>query len=838
MIIGGGVGGASLAYHLALRGERDVVLVERHELTSGSTFHSAGLVGQLRGDPALTRMNRYSVELYRSLQASPHPVSWVESGGIRLASSAERLAEIRHQISWARGYDVPLVEISPADVAELFPLVDLGGHDDVPAVLGAAYLAGDGYLDPSSLCTTLAAQARGMGVRIRPRVRVLDIDCAPDSGGHRGAVTGVHTDHGDIECEIVVDCGGIFAAEIARMVGVRVPVVPMSHQYLVTDSMPEVVRHRRDRRKPLPTLRDPDLLVYWRQEGDGLLMGGYERTPAPWTATSTSLDAVPPDFNGRLLPADWPRFEEISANSAQRVPALADAPIRTLVNGPEAFTPDNEFCLGPTEVPGFFVAAGFCAHGIAGAGGIGRVMADWICDGDPGMDLWHMDVRRFGPAYASPSYTLARTVETYRTYYDIRYPGQERSAGRPLRTSPVHGWHAEHGAVFGEKAGWERVNYYTPNAAGRESEDRLRPLGWAGRAWSGAIAAEHRATRERAGLFDVTSFAKILLTGPDALRLLERCCDNVVGRGIGAVVHTQMLNARAGIEADVTVTRLGPEQFLVVTGAAFGGRDLAWLRDQARSAADPDGGSRVSLVDVTGQFVAFGLWGPRARAVLGRCVPGGVDALAAEVFPRSTSRQLTVGDVPVRAARIGFVGEDGWELYATAEYGTALWRTLWEAGRHEGLRACGYRAIESLRLERGNRVWGAELTPETTSEEAGLGSCARLDHPMKADGFIGDEALRAARDSGQGRVRGRRLACIAVGPPDGAPRVALGGEPVRAAGAETVLGRVTSAGYGYTVGLSLAYAYLPVEHAEPGTEIEVDLFGEWVAGTVTEAPRG
>ncbi|MBL8931268.1 MAG: FAD-binding oxidoreductase, partial [Kineosporiaceae bacterium] len=424
VVIGGGVGGASVAYHLAQRGERDVVLLERRELTSGSTFHSAGLVGQLRADPTLTRMNMYSVELYRKLQASTHPVSWTESGGIKIASSATRLEEIRRQISWARTYDLPLVEISPAEVAAMFPLVDLGGHDGVPPVVGAAYLDSDGYLDPSSLCTSMAAHARGMGVRIRTRTRVLGIDVAPDPGWSRGGLRGevrrVRTDRGDIECEIVVDCGGMFAAEIARMVGVRVPLVPMAHQYLVTNTMDAVRRARAQRGKPLPTLRDPDLLVYWRQEIDGLLMGGYERNPAPWTASETSWDAIPADFNGKLLSPDWPRFEEITTNSAIRVPDMAEAPIRSLVNGPEAFTPDNEFCLGPTEVPGFFVAAGFNAHGIAGAGGIGKVMADWILDGDPGMDLWHMDVRRFGPAYRSPSHTLARTVENYATYYDIR----------------------------------------------------------------------------------------------------------------------------------------------------------------------------------------------------------------------------------------------------------------------------------------------------------------------------------------------------------------------------------------------------------------------------------
>ncbi len=826
VIIGGGVGGASVAYHLAQRGETGVVLLERSELTSGSTFHSAGLVGQLRADPTLTRMNMYSVALYRALQAGEHPVGWVESGGIKLASSPQRLEEIRRQISWAATYDLPLIEISPAQVQQLFPLVDLDGGRPV---VGAAYLPTDGYLDPSSLCQSLAAGARAKGVQIHTHTRVLGIDQAPDS-----SVRSVRTDRGDIDCEIVVDCGGMFAAEIARMVGVRVPLIPMSHQYLVTDAFLPATVGRRE--APLPTLRDPDLLVYWRQEIDGLLMGGYERNPAPWTATERAYDSIPADFNGKLLPQDWDRFEEITENSQVRVPALADVPIRRLINGPEAFTPDNEFCLGETEVPGFFVAAGFCAHGIAGAGGIGKVMADWILDGEPGMDLWHMDVRRFGGQYRSPSLTLATTVENYRTYYDIRYPGQERTAGRPLRTSPVYPWHAEHGAQFGEKAGWERVNYYSPNGSEPNSarqddalpDDALRPHGWAGHNWHRATAAEHRATRERAGLFDESSFAKILITGPDAAAFLEWVCDNQVARGVGDITYTQLLNHRGGIEADVTVTRLSAQQFLLVTGTAFGSHDLAWLRTQARrAAADPGvavqpGG--VHLDDVTGQYVTFALWGPRARDILQTLTPAD---LSDNAFAFMTAQELTVGDVPVRALRVTFVGELGWELYASTEYGPALWRTLWAAGQPFGIMACGYRAIESLRLEKGYRVWSSDLTPETTPYEAGLGFCVKLDKP---GGFIGQPALRAAKAAGLTR----RMALIVLDDPR---QVVLGSEPVRLSdGSARVVGRVTSGGYGYTAQRSMAYAYLPVEHATVGTPVQIDLFGTWVAGTVSASP--
>ncbi|GAA4921963.1 4-methylaminobutanoate oxidase (formaldehyde-forming) [Nonomuraea thailandensis] len=776
VIIGGGVGGASVAYHLTRLGERDVVLLERDELTSGSTFHSAGLVGQLRADPTLTRMNQYSVELYRTLDAG-----WTECGGIKLASTPERMAEIRRQIGWARTFGLPLEEISVAEAVDLFPLMDPEG------VVGAAYLPTDGQIDPSQLCYALATRAREGGVTVRTRTRVLGVTV------ERGRVTGVRTDQGDIACEIVVNCGGMFAAEIGRMAGVRVPIVPMSHQYVVSDAFHD--------HTGLPTLRDPDLLVYYRQEVQGLVMGGYERQCAPWTAGPGAYDAVPGDFNGRLLPEDWPRFEEISDNSRVRVPAMADVGIRKLINGPEAFTPDNEFCLGETEVAGFFVAAGFCAHGIAGAGGIGKVMAEWIVEGEPSMDLWHMDVRRFGRHYRSPSYTIKRAVENYETYYDIRYPGHERSAGRPLRVSPAYGWHAGHGAVFGEKSGWERVNHYAANELPGEEE---RPHGWAGRLWSSAIGAEHRATRTAAGLFDESSFAKIEVTGPDAAALLERVCDNRVARHVGAVTYTQALNRRGGIECDFTVTRRGEEEFLIVTGTAFGAHDLGWLRKQAAHT-----GSRARIADVTGQYACFALWGPRAQEVLGGLTPDPLD------FPFMAARELTVGDVPVLALRVTFVGEHGWELYCSSEYGLGLWQTLWRAGEPYGLVAGGYKAIDSLRLEKGYRVWGADIGPETTPYEAGLGFCVKNDKD-----FLGRDALDPAP--------ARRLRCLTLRDPRA---VALGNEPVRVDG--RVEARVTSGGYGYTARESIAYAYL---EAEPGTPVEVEVEGRWVPGVVVKGP--
>jgi glycine cleavage system aminomethyltransferase T/glycine/D-amino acid oxidase-like deaminating enzyme len=800
VIVGGGVGGASIAYHLAELGWRDVVLLDRRELTSGSTFHSAGLVGQLRGSVTLTRMMMYSVELYRRLGGGEFDPGWTECGGIRLACTPERWEETRRQAGWAQTFGLPLELISAEEARERFPLMSTEG------VIGASWLPTDGYLDPSQLTYALADGARRGGCRIFTNTRVTGIDV------RAGRVTGVRTERGDVKCEVVVNAGGMFAPEIGRLAGVRVPIVPMAHEYLVTQPFRERGERSggeaegRDRRH-LPTLRDPDHLIYFREEGGGLVMGGYERPSAPWALTNggQGLDAIPPDFNGRLLEEDWDRFEEIVANSRKRVPAMEDVRITRLINGPEAFTPDGEFCLGETGVRGLFVAAGFCAHGLAGAGGIGKAMAEWIATGEPTLDLWPMDVGRFGEHHRSPRYTVKRVREVYETYYDIKYPHHEREAGRPLRTAPAYDWHRGHGAAFGEKSGWERVNWYEANAAA--GDESLRPRGWAGRHWSPAIGAEHAACRETAALFDETSFAKLEVGGPGSADLLERLCDNRVAREVGRITYTQMLNSRGGIECDFTVARLAEDRFWIVTGTAFGNHDRAWI---ARHASRDDG---VRVEDVTSRWACAGLWGPRARDVLaGACT----DDLA---FPYMTWRDLAVGDVPVRALRVTYVGELGWELYCPMEFGGALWRTLWEAGRPHGLVAGGYRAIDSLRLEKGYRVWGADITPDETPYEGGVGFCVKPDKE-----FLGRAALEASEPA-------RRLCCLILSDPRS---VALGNEPVRVGG--EVAGRVTTAGYGYAVGRSIAYAYLPPEHADQGTPVDVEIFGERVAGEVAAEP--
>jgi 4-methylaminobutanoate oxidase (formaldehyde-forming) len=689
------------------------------------------------------------------------------------------MEELARQAGWAKTFGLPLELVSAEEAQRLFPPMSTEG------VLGAAYLPSDGYVDPSQLTFALAEGARRRGAEIRTGTRVIGIKL------ENGRVAGVETDKGDIETELVVNAGGMFAAELGALAGVTVPIVPMAHEYLVTRPLGLPL--------DLPTMRDPSLLVYFRGESGGLVMGGYERNPAPW-----GLDGIPADFNGKLLAEDWERFEELMENAVVRVPSLAEAEVVKLINGPEAFTPDGEFILGPSEVPGYWVAAGFCAHGLAGAGGMGRLVAEWLVEGTPSLDVWEMDSRRFGRNYEDPDYTLTRTIEVYSTYYDVKYPGHERQAGRPRTVSPAYERLAELGAAFGEKAGWERANWFDSNAAA--GDESLRPRGWAGKLWSPAIGAEHVACRERAAIFDETSFAKIEVSGQAAAEFIEGLCDNRVARDVGAITYTQMLNPQGGIECDFTVTRLAEQRFRIVTGTAFGRHDLAWIASHA--------GEGVRVDDVTGDYACLGLWGLAAREIL---QPVASEELS---FPYMRARELEVAGIPCLALRVTYVGELGWELYCGMERGLELWDALWEAGRPHGLVAGGYKAIDSMRLEKGYRVWGSDITPEDTPYEAGLGFAVKLDKD-----FIGKEALVSVQEPE------RNLACLVLEDPRS---VALGSEPVRVDG--EITGRVTSGGYGYTVERSIAYAYLPSEAVEPGRAVEVEIFGDWVSGEVAAEP--
>ena len=779
VVVGGGVIGCSVLYHLAKLGWTDSVLVEQYQLTHGSTWHSAGLVGQLRSSLSLTKLMQYSVGLYAELkELTGNDPGWHQLGGLRLASSEARLEEIRRQASWAKTFGLPMEIVSPQEAQELFPPMSTDG------VVAAAFIPGDGYLDPSQLTFSLADAARRLGAQIEVRTTVTAIETRD------GRVVAVETDKGRIECEVVVNAAGMYAPELARLVGVDLPIIPFGHQYLITEPFAPPL-------EPLPTLRDPDNLIYFRTEVGGLVMGGYERKPAPW-----ALDGIPAGFEAQLLPEEWDRMEELFTNAIRRVPAMETAEVKMFFNGPEAFTPDADFLLGETDVPGFWVATGGCAHGLAGAGGIGKVMGEWIVDGRPEWDVWPLDVRRFGRQYRSQAYTLARSYEALSQYYDIKYPGEEKRAGRPLRVSPVYARHKELGAAFGEKGGWERVNWYESNAAAGDAS--LRPRGWAGENWSPAIEVEARAARESAALFDQSSFSKLEVLGPGALAFLERLCANRIDRPVGTVVYTQLLNDKGGIEADLSVLRRGADRFLLVTGTAFGNHDRAWIETHA-----PRDGS-VYVNDVTSAYACVCLWGPRARDVLQPLTKTPLD------FPYMSARELSVGDIPVLASRVTYVGELGWELYCPTEYGLRLWDTLLVDGVTPG----GYRAIDSLRLEKGYRAWASDLNSETTPAEAGLSFAVK---PGKGE-FVGKAAL--------GREVVQKLVCLVLEDPRA---IALGSEPVRGAGGE-IVGRVTSGGFGYAVGASIAFAYVPVAYAEPGTQVAVDIFGEWIPADVRAEP--
>ncbi len=792
VIIGSGIAGSSIAYHLTRLGCRDVLVLEQGELISGTTSHAPGLVGQLRSSVSLTKMLMYSVALYKELQVDGQP-GYFGGGSLRLASSPERLEELRRQVGFARSVGLAAELLSPREAREMFPLMSLDG------ATGALYLPDDGTARAPILTQALANAATQGGATFYPHTRVTGIEV------NNGHVQAVQTSQGRVECEIVVAATGIWSPRIARMAGVTIPLIPMQHQYVITGPLPDLAGGKR-----VPNLRDPDKLVYYRQEGQGMVLGGYERNPV-----SFDVDAIPDNSNPTIHSYDEERFASLLAGCIERVPCLREAELVKRVNGLESFTPDGEFILGEApEVRGFWAACGFCAHGVSGSGGVGKVMAEWIVQGEPELDLWHMDIRRFGAYTASQKYIATRANEIYSTYYDISYPLKERSSARNLRLSPVYYRLQELGAVFGEKSGWERPNWFSSNEPLAEGQNWPVPQGWASRYWSPAIGAEHQATRERVALFDETSFSKLEVSGPGALAFLQGITDNQMDQPIGAITYTQMLNTHGGIECDLTVTRLATNRFQIITGTAFGIHDLAWIRSHA-----PGDGS-VTVLDITSSRCCIGVWGPRARDLVQSVSEHDFSNAA---FPYLTAQQVTLGDIPVLALRVTYVGELGWEIYASTEYGQKLWDTLWEAGQPLGVVAAGYRAIESLRLEKGYRYWSADIHSEYNPFEAGLGFAVKL---PKGE-FLGKAALEEIKARGVTR----KLCCLVLDRPD---VLALGGEPLL--DGERVLGHVTSGGYGYTVRQSIAYGYLPTEYAIAGTRVEVQLFGALHGATVTKEP--
>ncbi len=760
VIIGGGIVGCSTAYHLARLGLRDVVLLERARLTSGSTFHAAGLVGQLRNNANVTRLLKYSVELYRRLEAETgQATGWKMSGCLRLACNEERMIDYRRQATTARSFGLDMHILTPRECLELWPMMDAAD------LVGGCFTPSDGQANPSDITNALARGARKAGVRIIE-------DCAVDAVlVEGGRVSGVGTAAGTIACERVVNCAGQWAHEVGRLAGVCVPLVSLQHQYLVTEPIAGVAQ-------TMPTVRDPDRRLYFKEEVGGLVAGAYEANPRPWAD-----DGIPPGFHFTLLDSDWDHFGPAMQQCCERVPALAEAGIKQLVNGPESFTPDGNFILGEApELAGFFVGAGFNAFGIASAGGAGQALAEWVAAGEAPLDLWPVDIRRFGPHHAERGWVRERTCELYAKHYTLPWPHEEHTTGRPRYTSPLYSRLRAAGACFGEKLGWERPNWFAP--PGVAPLDRYT---FGRQNWFEQVGEEHRAVRERAGLIDQSSFAKFELRGPDAAAALSWLAANDVDGAPGRVTYTQMLNAHGGIECDLTAARFDEAFYYVVTGTGFRTHDAAWIRRHLPAGLD------VTFADVTEDLFTLSLTGPRARDVLGEVTAADLGNAA---FPFAACREIDVAGVRVRALRITYCGELGWELHGPLAGAGVVYDALMAAGAVHGLANAGYRAIESLRLEKGYRAWGADIGPDYTPLEAGLGWAVKL---RSAKPFLGREALAA--QSGKPLVK--RLACFTVDDPQ---VILLGRETLYRDGRQA--GWLASAGWGYTVGRNIGYGYV------------------------------
>ena len=760
VVIGGGIIGCSTAYHLTKEHNADVVLIEQGQLTCGSSFHAAGLVGQLRSSASITRLLKYSVELYDTLEGETGlATGWKRNGGLRLANNHERWTEIRRQATTARSFGLEMHLLTPAEAGELWPLMDASD------LVGAAFLPTDGQANPADITQSLAKGARMHGARLIQEVAVTGISVDD------GRVTGVITNKGAIACDKVVDCAGQWAGEVGAMAGVRVPLQSVKHQYMVSEPIDGVT-------PGLPTLRDPDRLIYFKEEVGGLVMGGYELDPISWAD-----DGIPDGFAFSLLDADWDHFEPLMEQALIRVPALETAGVRTLINGPEAFTPDGNFILGEApEVRNFFVGAGFNAFGIAAAGGAGKALAAWVIDGEQPMDLWVVDIRRFSGLHEDKAWVRERTLEAYGKHYTIAWPLEEHESGRPRLVSPLYRRLEANGACFGSKLGWERPNWFAP--AGVEPRDVYsfgRPN------WFDAVGEEHRACRERVALFDQSSFAKFELRGRDAEKALSWICANDVARPAGALVYTQMLNSRGGIECDLTVGRLAEDRYYIVSGTGFRTHDFAWIRQNIADGGDAE------LIDITEDWGTLALMGPQARAVLEQ-VTG--DDVSNAGFPFATIREITIAGHRVRALRVTYVGELGWELHMPIGVTGEVYDALKQAGGAFGIADAGYRAIESLRLEKGYRAWGAEITPADSPFEAGLGWAVKLATDVP---FLGREAAAASAAG----PRAKMLACFTVDDPGivlhGRETILRDGEPV---------GWLASGGWGYTVGANIGYGYV------------------------------
>ena len=761
VVIGGGVIGTSVAYHLTKLGRTDVVLIEQGQLSCGTTWHAAGLVGQLRASESGTRLVQYSTQLYAELEAETGlTAGYKQCGGVTVARTEDRMTQLRRTAASAAAYDLDCELLSPEQAFERYPVMRV---DDL---VGAIWLPADGKANPTDLTMALAKGARLRGAKVFEDVRVLDVLTTA------GRVSGVRTDAGDIEAETVVNCAGQWAKQVGALAGGNVPLYSAEHFYVVTETIAGV-------HPDLPILRDPDGYTYFKEEVGGLVIGGFEPEAKPWVAP----DQIPYPFEFQLLEEDWEHFEILMENALLRIPDLEHAGLKKLYNGPESFTPDNQFILGEApECANFFVGSGFNSVGIASAGGAGRALAEWIVNGSPTTDLTGVDIRRFAPFNGNVAWLHDRVAEILGVHYEIPWPNRELTTARPFRSSPVHHLLVAAGANFGSRMGWERANFFAPPG----SEPTIE-YSWGKQNWLDWSAAEQLNTRRAVTVFDQTSFSKYVLVGPDAEQALQWLCTADVAVPVGKSVYTGMLNERGTYESDVTVTRTAAQEYLIVSSAATTERDKDHIRKNLPT------GARAELVDVTSSMAVFGVMGPRSRELLSTLSDADMSDAA---FPFATSRLISLGYATVRATRITYVGELGWELYVPAEFAVGVYEDLLAAGQRFGVARGGYYAIESMRLEKGYRAFGRELTPNDNPVEAGLLFACKLKSEVD---FLGRAAVEKAKVEGPRR----KLVGFAV---ESAEPMLWAGELIMRDGA--VAGQVSSAAWGATVGSCVGLGYV------------------------------
>ena len=795
VIIGGGISGCSVAYHLAKLGWTDIVLLERKKLTSGTTWHAAGLVGQLRASQNMTRLAKYSADLYRTLEAETGLATGLrQCGSITVALTAERQEELRRQAAMARVFGVEVNELSPSDILSLYP------HLNMKDVVSGVHLPGDGQADPGNIALALAKGARMLGAQIVEGVIVNEVTQAD------GRVTGVTWQQGEetgtIATGHVVNCGGMWGRDLAARNGVTLPLHACEHFYIVTENIPGLAQ--------LPVLRVPDECAYYKEDAGKILLGAFEPKAKPW-----GMDGIPADFCFDQLPEDFDHFEPILEAAVNRMPILAKAGIHTFFNGPESFTPDDRYYLGEApELTGYWVAAGYNSIGIVSSGGAGMALAQWMNDGEPPFDLWEVDIRRAQPFQKNRRYLQERVTETLGLLYADHFPYRQMATSRGIRRSPLHEHLKARGAVFGEVAGWERANWFANEGQTAEYE-----YTWGRPNWFQNSRAEHMALRETVGLLDMTSFGKIRVEGRDALTFLQRMCANQMDVAIGRIVYTQMLNERGGIECDLTVTRLSEAAFFLVVPGATLQRDLAWLRRHL-------GDEFVVITDVTAAEAVLPLMGPNARDLLSAISPAD---LSNDVHPFGTAREIEVGMTLARAHRVTYVGELGWELYVPTDQAAHVFEALVTAGAEYGLKLCGLHAMDSCRIEKGYRHFGHDITDEDHVLEAGLGFAVKTDKGA----FIGREAVLRKRDNGLTR----RMLQFRLTDPE---PLLFHNEPILRDG--VIVGYLTSGNYGHALCGAVGLGYVPCRHAgETVKEMltstyQIDVAGRMVGAEASLSP--